>query len=84
MKTLTYFITRKTASNDLLTQFESVLAKFFADENQPELSTVNSLASSLNVSPNYLSDMLRSLTGQNAQQHIHNKLIENAKEILTT
>ncbi len=28
--------------------------------------------------------MLRSLTGQNAQQHIHNKLIEKAKEKLST
>ena len=28
--------------------------------------------------------MLRSLTGQNAQQHIHNKLIEKAKELLST
>jgi AraC family transcriptional activator of pobA len=27
--------------------------------------------------------MLRTLTGQNAQQHIHNKLIEKAKEILS-
>jgi AraC-like DNA-binding protein len=27
--------------------------------------------------------MLRSLTGQNAQQHIHNKVIEKAKEILS-
>ncbi len=78
------FITRKTASNDLLTQFESVLAKYFTDENQAGLPTVNNLATSLNLSPNYLSDMLRSHTGQNTQQHIHNKLIEKAKEILTT
>jgi transcriptional regulator GlxA family with amidase domain len=28
--------------------------------------------------------MLRTLTGQSTQQHIHNKLIEKAKEILTT
>ena len=28
--------------------------------------------------------MLRSLTGQNAQQHIHNNLIEKAKERLST
>jgi AraC-like DNA-binding protein len=28
--------------------------------------------------------MLRSLTGQNAQQHIHSRLIEKAKEILST
>ena len=47
------------------------------------LPTVQYLAEQLNVSPRYLSDMLRSLTGQNAQQHIHNKLIEKAKEILS-
>jgi transcriptional regulator GlxA family with amidase domain len=28
--------------------------------------------------------MLRQLTGQSAQQHIHAKLIEKAKELLTT
>ena len=28
--------------------------------------------------------MLRELTGQNAQQHIHNFLIEAAKELLST
>jgi len=38
----------------------------------------------LNISPSYLSDMLRALTGQNSQQHIHNKLIEKAKELLST
>lgn len=36
------------------------------------------------MSPGYLSDMLRSLPGQNAQQHIHSKLIENAKALLST
>jgi AraC-like DNA-binding protein len=44
---------------------------------------VQYLSEQLNVSPSYLSDMLRSLTGQNAQQHIHSKLIDKAKEILT-
>ena len=48
------------------------------------LPTVQHLAEQLHVSPSYLSDMLRSLTGQNTQQHIHNKLIEKAKEILST
>ena len=46
--------------------------------------TVHYLADELNVSPSYLSDMLRSLTGQNAQQHIHDKLISTAKEKLST
>jgi AraC family transcriptional activator of pobA len=38
----------------------------------------------LHVSPAYLSDMLRTLTGQNTQQHIHNRLIEKAKQLLLT
>jgi AraC-like DNA-binding protein len=41
-------------------------------------------ANILHLSPGYLSDMLRSLMGQNTQQHFHNKLIEKAKEILLT
>mgnify|MGYP003542436726 FL=1 len=41
-------------------------------------------AEKMNVSSNYLSDMLRTLTGQSTQQHIHNKLIEKAKETLVT
>ena len=36
------------------------------------------------MSPNYLSDLLKVLTGQSTQQHIHEKLIEKAKERLST
>jgi AraC family transcriptional activator of pobA len=80
------FITRKTGSNELLTRFEELLAGHF-DMEQGLVSgvpTVQQFASQLHVSPHYLSDMLRSLTGQNSQQHIHNKLIDNAKELLST
>ncbi|MCE7064051.1 AraC family transcriptional regulator [Dyadobacter sp. CY326] len=45
--------------------------------------TVEYLARQLNLSSNYLSDALRSLTRQGAQQHIQEKLIEKAKEYLT-
>jgi AraC family transcriptional regulator, transcriptional activator of pobA len=78
------FITRKMATNDLLSDFERVLDKHFSDTTNLTLPTVEKLANELNVSSYYLSDMLRSLTGQNTQQHIHEKLIEKAKEILTT
>ena len=79
------FITRKAVSNDLLTKSENLLSDYFSNETalMKGLPTVQYLAGQLNVSPRYLSDMLRSLTGQNAQQHIHNKLIEKAKEILS-
>jgi len=80
------FITRKAASNDLLEQMEVLLTNYFNNETalMKGLPTVQHLAEQLNVSPSYLSDMLRSVTGQNAQQHLHNKLIEKAKEILST
>ncbi|UHO40439.1 helix-turn-helix transcriptional regulator [Chryseobacterium capnotolerans] len=79
------FITRKTVNNDLLTTMEKVLENYFNDQKTltAGLPTVDFLASELNLSPHYLSDMLRNLTGQNAQQHIHEKLIEKAKEYLT-
>lgn len=80
------FITRKTASSDLLTKMEDLLNQYFENDNilLDRLPSVQYFADKLNVSPNYLSDMLRTLTGQSTQQHIHNKLIEKAKEALTT
>lgn len=78
------FITRKMATNDLLTNFEELLEGYFADNSNLTLPSVEKLAIELNVSSSYLSDMLRSLTGQNTQQHIHDKLIEKAKGILST
>lgn len=78
------FITRKTANNDLLFRFDDVLTNYFKDNSKHGLPTVNVLAQELNVSQSYLSDMLRTVTGQNAQQHIHNRLIEEAKTILTS
>ena len=77
------FITRKMATNDLLTNFENILQHYFDNKSDITLPTVEKLASELNVSPSYLSDMLRNITGQNTQQHIHDKLIEKAKEKLT-
>jgi len=80
------FITRKAASHDLLIKLEDVLNEYFNDSKNLEsgLPTVHFISGKLHVSSNYLSDMLRMLTGQSTQQHIHNKLIEKAKEILTT
>ena len=80
------FITRKNASNDLLLKLENLLSDYFANGKVRELGlpTVHFVSESLNVSPNYLSDLLRMLTGQSTQQHIHNKVIEKAKEVLTT
>ena len=76
------FITRKAVNHDVLTKVEQLLNNHF-DSVEPGLPTVESLANQLNLSPHYLSDLLRSLTGQSAQQHIQEKLIEKAKEYLS-
>lgn len=80
------FITRKPANEDILVRLEALLAKSFTDDRlaQQGLPTVHAVSEQLNLSPNYLSDMLRSITGQTTQQHIHAKLIEKAKELLST
>lgn len=79
------FITRKAVSTNLLQSVEDILHAYFQspDANKQGLPTVQFLSEQLNVSSSYLSDLLRSLTGQNAQQHIHNHLIEKAKEQLS-
>ncbi|QNK63388.1 AraC family transcriptional regulator [Pedobacter sp. PAMC26386] len=80
------FLTRKAVGNDLLQNLEEILNDYFnnAKSLTRGIPTVQYLSEKLNISPSYLSDMLRSLTGQNAQQHIHHQLIEKAKEKLST
>ena len=80
------FITRKAVNSDLLQKLEEILDDYFDKEQSLKLGlpTVQYLSGQLNISASYLSDMLRSLTGQNAQQHIHHKLIEKGKEKLST
>ena len=80
------FITRKAVNNDLLQKLEALLDDYFANEKAllQGIPTVQFLSDKLNLSPSYLSDMLRSLTGQSTQQHIHDKLIATAKEKLST
>jgi AraC-like DNA-binding protein len=80
------FITRKISSHEILSRLEALLAEYFASESLAKkgLPTVAYIAETLNVSPSYLTGLLKSLTGQSTQQHLHNKLIELAKEKLST
>jgi len=79
------FITRKAVSSDLLEKLDNLLDDYFEGEKSVNegIPTVQYLSAKLNISPSYLSDMLRSLTGQNTQHIIHQKIIEKAKEKLS-
>jgi AraC-like DNA-binding protein len=80
------FLTRKITNHKILSRLEELLDSYFNSDELAEkgLPSVQYIAASLNVSPNYLSSMLKVITGQSTQQHIHDKLIEKAKEKLTT
>ena len=80
------FITRKITSHEILSRMEDLLTDYFNSGalSQKGLPSVTYIAENLNISPGYLSSLLKSLTGQNTQQHLHNKLIETAKEKLST
>ncbi len=80
------FLTRRKASHKVLDSLEEILKDYFNSEDLTAkgLPSVQKIAENLNISPNYLSELLKALTGQNTQQHIHEKLIEKAKEKLST
>lgn len=80
------FITRKKAAHQILDRLEGLLADYFNNEDliNKGLPTVQHISETLNISPNYLRSLLKVLTGQSTQQHIHDKLIEKAKEKLST
>ncbi len=80
------FITRKITNHKILERLETILTEYFDNENLAEkgLPSVKYIADTLNVSAGYLSGLLKTLTGQSTQQLIHDKLLEKAKEKLST
>ena len=80
------FLTREKANHEVLERLETLLQDCFNSNNLLErgLPTVQYVADCLHLSPKYLGNLLRVVTGQNTQQHIHTKLIAKAKERLST
>ncbi|PJJ66437.1 helix-turn-helix domain-containing protein [Chryseobacterium geocarposphaerae] len=78
------FITRKVVNNDILQKTETILDHYLNDQQALRygLPTVQYLSDQLNISPGYLSDVLRSVIGKNTQQYIREKVAEKAKERL--
>ncbi len=80
------FITRKISNHKVLEKMEDVLAVYFDSDDLAlkGLPSVKFIAEQLSVSPSYLSGLLKHLTGKSTQQHIQDKIIERAKERLST
>ena len=80
------FLTRHINNHDVLTRLEAVLTDYFTPDKLDTrgMPTVISVAQALHISPNYLSGLLKTLTGKTTQQHIHDRLIDRAKQLLST
>ena len=80
------FLTRKISNHQILDKLEKLLEDYFNRDDVIDngLPSVQDIAQKLNLTPDYLSNMLKSLTGQTTQQHIHHKIIEKAKVKLST
>lgn len=78
------FLTRVKASNDIVSKFDKALNDYFMQDILIEsgIPDVKYFAAQLNLSANYLSDLLNKYTGKSTQEHIHLKLIDKAKSML--
>ncbi len=80
------FISRKITNSSIFSKLEDLLDNYFKNEDlrSKGLPSVQYFADNMNLSVKYLSSMLKQLTGKTTQEHIHEKLIEIAKERLST
>ena len=80
------FLTRKKANHIVINRMEEALNSFMAAgaKNGKGAPTVQQLTDLLHISPNYLSRLLKTLTGKTTQQHIHEKVIDIAKMKLSS
>ena len=80
------FITRKISNHQILERLENLLSDYFNSDVllKNGLPSVQYIAEALHISPSYLSGLLKVLTGRTTQQHIHQVLIQKAKEKLST
>ncbi|WP_418513517.1 helix-turn-helix domain-containing protein [Corallibacter sp.] len=78
------FYTRTNLNQDLASQFEQLLKDYYQQDKQFDfgIPTVQYCGEAMNMSPKYLSDLLRKETGQSTQDHIHQYIIEKAKNRL--
>ena len=78
------FITRTEANKSVIEIVDQYLGSYFQSKIPQEkgLPTVAQIAQEVNLTSNYLSDLMKKETGKSTQEHIHYYLIEEAKNRL--
>lgn len=76
------FVTREHIHKDILVRFESLLNDYFQSDKPQTLGlpSVAYCAEQVKLSPKYFGDLVKKETGKSAQEYIHLKLIDIAKE----
>ena len=80
------FVSRTVLNNDILTRFEKLLKDYFDEEQQLKngVPTVQYCSEQLNLSPSYLSDIIKKATGETANNNIKQYVIQLAKKRLVS
>lgn len=80
------FASRTIINNDILTRFEKLLKDYFEGEKQLKngVPTVQYCSEKLNMSPSYLSDVIKKATGDTANHLIKQYVIQLAKNRLVS
>ncbi|MEO1263381.1 MAG: helix-turn-helix domain-containing protein [Bacteroidota bacterium] len=73
---------RKEQNNQLVTDFFRLLENYYKKDEKVVQPSVNFFASQLNVTPNYLSDVIKFYSGKPALEHIHSHIVKVAKHSL--
>lgn len=73
---------RKEQYNQLVNDFFNLLENYYHTQEPVPQPSVNYFANQLNITPNYLSDVIKFHSGKPALEHIHNHVIEEAKVLL--
>ena len=75
------FYIRTNQNKDIISKFEQTIREYY-QSNKPEglgVLSVAYCAKALNMSSNYLGDLLKTETGKSAKEHIQDYLIDKAK-----
>ena len=78
------FYTRTSFNKDFVTEFESLLKNYFSSDMplMHGMPKVSYFSDQLNMSANYMSDLLKKETGLSAKGHINKILVNKAKNAL--
>ena len=78
------FNTRTTLSKDVVSQFERELKNYYKERNALEFGvpSIQLFSENANLSQHYFSDLIKKETGRTPKDHIHDYVIERAKNML--